>query len=164
MIIIHRARPQEASTTEQGSLELYVLEHNAPIPVDALWIDLLEPTPEEDRRVEAHLGIDIPTRTEMQDIEPSNLLYSENGARYMTARILCHSDLQAPKLTPISFIITEKALVTVRYDEPRSFVMFANRAVKAGTCGPQPEAVLDGLIEAIIDRAAATAFQFMTIG
>jgi magnesium transporter len=42
----------------------------------------------------------------------------------------------------------------VRYDEPRSFTMFASRAVKPGGCGQQPEAVLDGLVETIIDRAA----------
>jgi magnesium transporter len=159
MIIIYRVRKSEnkagaASSGDIGCLELHMLERGEAIPADALWIDLYEPTREEDSQVEEHLGIGIPTRDEMQDIEPSNLLYTENGARYMTARILCRSDTQAPKLTPISFITTDKALVTVRYDEPRSFVMFANRAVKPGTCGPQPEAVLDGLIEAIIDRAA----------
>jgi magnesium transporter len=90
----------------------------------------------------------------MQDIEPSSLLYNENSARYMTARLLCSSDTETPKLVPVTFILTEKALVTVRYDEPRSFQMFANRAVKPGGCGHQPEAVLDGLIETIIDRAA----------
>jgi magnesium transporter len=42
----------------------------------------------------------------------------------------------------------------VRYDEPRSFSMFMSRAVKPGGCRHQPEAVLDGLIETIIDRAA----------
>ncbi|MGL5139055.1 MAG: CorA family divalent cation transporter, partial [Beijerinckiaceae bacterium] len=51
-------------------------------------------------------------------------------------------------------ILTERAIVTVRYDEPRSFQMFANRAIKPGGCGHQPEAVLDGLIETVIDRAA----------
>jgi len=44
--------------------------------------------------------------------------------------------------------------VTVRYGEPRSFSMFMSRAGKPGGCRHQPEAVLDGLVEAIIDRAA----------
>ena len=44
--------------------------------------------------------------------------------------------------------------MTVRYDEPRSFAMFTQRACKPSGCGHQPEAVLDGLIESIIDRAA----------
>jgi magnesium transporter len=153
MIILHR--PGETSPGgEQGFLERHMMQPSEELPPSTVWIDLIEPTRDEDRLVEQHLGIEIPTRAEMQDIEPSSLLYTENSARYMTARILCHSDTQSPRLVPISFILTDRALVTVRYDEPRSFQMFANRAIKPGGCGHQPEAVLDGLIETIIDRAA----------
>ena len=71
------------------------------MPPDALWIDLLEPTREEDHIVERFLSISIPTREEMQDIEPSEIIYAENDARYMTARVLCSSDSQQPRLTPV---------------------------------------------------------------
>ncbi|MCT4470215.1 magnesium transporter [Bosea sp. OAE752] len=121
---------------------------------DTVWIDLLNPTPEEDKRVEEHLGISIPTREEMHDLEPSEIIYTENGAHYMTARVICQSETIVPKLADVTFILTEKALVTVRYDEPGAFNIFLNRATKPGGCGEQPEAVLDGLIEAIVDRAA----------
>jgi magnesium transporter len=136
------------------SLDRYALRPGEPIPDDALWIDLVEPTREEDRLVEAHLDIQIPTREEMADIEPSEILYNENNARYMTARVLCSSDTDTPKLIDVSFILTERALVTVRYGEPRSFTMFMSRAAKPGGCRHQPEAVLDGLLETVIDRAA----------
>jgi magnesium transporter len=152
MIITHRLR-QDADKAGD-CFDTHVLDTHESIPADALWIDLVEPTRAEDLAVEAYLGISIPTREEMQDIEPSSLLYSENGARYMTARILCRSDTQAPKLTAISFIVTERALVTVRYDEPRSFQLFSGRLSKPGACTAAPEGVLDGLLEAIIDRAA----------
>lgn len=124
------------------------------LPADAIWIDLLNPTPEEDKRVEGLLGISIPTREEMHDLEPSEIIYTENGAHYMTARVICQSDSIVPKLADVTFILTDKALVTVRYDEPGAFNIFLNRATKPGGCGQQPEAVLDGLIEAIVDRAA----------
>ncbi|HEY8564056.1 MAG TPA: magnesium transporter CorA family protein [Beijerinckiaceae bacterium] len=150
MILIHK--PAKLGGTE--ALDRHVRQPGEPIPADALWIDLVEPTRDEDRLVEHHLGIEIPTREEMADIEPSEILYRENNARYMTARILCHSDTEQPKLVDVSFILTERALVTVRYDEPRSFAMFASRALKPGGCRHQPEAVLDGLIETVIDRAA----------
>lgn len=150
MIIVHR--PIEGPKTE--SLERKVLRLDDAIPEDALWIDLIDPSRAEDKLVERHLAIEIPTREEMADIEPSEILYRENDARYMTARVLCGSDSEVPKLIDVSFILTERALVTVRYGEPRSFSMFAARAVKPGGCRPLAEAVLDGLIEAIIDRAA----------
>jgi magnesium transporter len=153
MIIIHEPR-MTGLGPDGDAFDKRLLDQGAPIPKGAVWIDLVGPTREEDRLVEDHLGIEIPTREEMQDIEPSSLLYAENGARYMTARIICASDTPVPKLTAISFILTEKTLVTVRYDEPRSFQLFANRIGKPGVCAHQPEAVLDGLIEAIIDRAA----------
>jgi magnesium transporter len=45
-------------------------------------------------------------------------------------------------------------LVTVRYDEPGAFTIFQNRVTKADGCGLEPSAVIEGLIEAIVDRAA----------
>jgi magnesium transporter len=152
LILIHR--PARGPSGAPDALDRHVLQAGEPIPDDTLWVDLVEPTREEDRIVERFLSIEIPTREEMADIEPSEILYHENNARYMTARVLCHSETETPKLVDVSFILTERALVTVRYDEPRSFSMFMTRAVKPGGCRHQPEAVLDGLIETIIDRAA----------
>ncbi len=147
MIIVH-------IPNAQGGFDRVVLDRPVSLPDNAVWIDLLEPTRAEDALVERFLGIDIPTREEMRDLEPSEIIYAENDARYMTARVLCQSDTDDPKLVAVSFILTGRALVTVRYDEPRSFSIFAQRAMKPGACGAQPEAVLDGLLEAIIDRAA----------
>lgn len=153
MILVHT--PINLTGREGSeSIDSYTLKSSDPIPQNALWLDLIEPTREEDRKVEAFLNIQIPTREEMADIEPSEILYTESDARYMTARVLCHSETEQPRLVNITFIVTERALVTVRYDEPRSFAMFTSRAVKVGGCRHQPEAVLDGLIETIIDRAA----------
>ena len=149
MIFVHRpaAAPKDA-------LDRDVLKVGEAIPKDALWIDLVAPTREEDEVVERHLGIEIPTREEMADIEPSEILYRESNAHYMTVRVLCSSETETPRLVDVSFILTASALVTVRYDEPRSFSMFKSRVVKPGGCRHLPEAVLDGLIETIIDRAA----------
>jgi magnesium transporter len=153
MITIYRPSARSKGGERPG-LEVHALGPGEDLPPDALWIDMIEPTRDEDRTVEAHLGIDIPTREEMSDIEPSEIIYAEPNARYMTARILCSSDSEEPRLANVTFILTERALVTVRYDEPRSFTLFATRSLRAGSCGPQPESVLDGLIEAIIGRAA----------
>ena len=54
-----------------------------------MWIDLITPTVQEDKLVEALLGIAVPTREEMQEIEVSSRLYIENGGRYMTATLMC---------------------------------------------------------------------------
>ncbi|MBX9907168.1 MAG: magnesium transporter CorA family protein [Beijerinckiaceae bacterium] len=149
MLLIHGICPQTGDRLIHRTLLV-----DEEIPAGSVWIDLLNPTPGEDKKIEGHLGISIPTREEMHDLEPSEIIYTENGAHYMTARIICHSDTVVPRLADVTFILTEKALVTVRYDEPGAFNIFLNRVSKPGGCGMQPAAVIEGLIEAIVDRAA----------
>lgn len=149
MLLIHGV------CTETGDKLIHrTIADDEPIPAGSVWIDLMNPTKVDDRKVEDHLGISIPTREEMHDLEPSEIIYTENGAHYMTARIICQSDTNVPKLADVTFILTEAALVTVRYDEPGAFGIFLNRVTKPGGCGVEPAAVIEGLIEAIVDRAA----------
>ena len=125
-----------------------------PIPAGAIWIDLHNPSTPEDAKVEQHLGISIPTREEMHDLEPSEIIYAENGAHYMTMRVICQSESNVPRLADVTFILTEQALVTVRYDQPGAFNIFLNRVGKPGGCSLEPAGVIEGLIDAITDRAA----------
>src|SRR6266496_5296153 len=87
------------------------------LPESAVWIDLIKPTAEEDKAVERLAGIAVPTREDMQEIEISSRLYIENGARYMTATLMCQSDTDMPRTTAVTFILAGHRLVTVRYDE-----------------------------------------------
>ena len=106
-----------------------------PPPEAAVWIDLVTPTVQEDKLVEALLGIAVPTREEMQEIEVSSRLYVENGARYMTATLMCQSDTATPKTTPVTFILSGHRLVTVRYDDPRPFAIVEHKLARA--CPPK---------------------------
>src|SRR5471030_1063079 len=84
------------------SLERIVVEPGAALPDEAVWIDLVSLTVAEDKLVEKLLGIAVPTREEMQEIEVSSRLYVENGARYMTATLMCQSDTATPRTTPVT--------------------------------------------------------------
>jgi magnesium transporter len=136
------------------SLERISVEPGAAPPEAAVWIDLVSPTVQEDRTVEALLGIAVPTREEMQEIEVSSRLYTENGARYMTATLMCQSDTATPKTTPVTFILSSHRLCTVRYDDPRPFAIVEHKLARA--CSPKVsgESVLMDLLDAIIDRSA----------
>ncbi len=149
MIIVHRAQPDNP-----GLLDRQVLAAADAIPPDAIWIDLVRPTSDEDRKTERFLGIEVPTREDQQDIEPSELLYAEHGARYLTTRLLTRADEDEPELVGITFILKDNALVTVRYAEPRAFAMFATKASRPFGCGRTGEEILGGLVETIMDRAA----------
>lgn len=125
-----------------------------PIGDATVWLDLLNPTPEEEKLVEKALKIDIPTREELQEIEASSRLYQEDGAHFMTATLMYQFDSPRPTSTTVTFILTPSRLVTIRYAEPYSFKMFADRALRGQIeCG-SAAATLTGLLEIIIDRHA----------
>jgi magnesium transporter len=128
---------------------------SAPLPGGPiLWVDLLNPTPDEDRYVERFVGVSIPTREEMQEIEVSSRLYSEDGGEFMTIAALAHLD-DEPIVTPITFVMKGATLVTVRYSEPRPFTMFAARAQRPGAVAcATGEQIMLSLLEAMIDRIA----------
>src|SRR5499433_3491906 len=83
------------------SLERRQIEDLAEVPESAVWFDLVAPTQAEDKLVERTLGIAVPTREEMQEIEVTSRLYVENGGRYMTATLMCQSETDAPKTTAV---------------------------------------------------------------
>jgi magnesium transporter len=119
-----------------------------------VWLDLLNPTPEDDAYVEKCLGISIPTRAEMRQIEASNRLYTESGAHYMTAFVVYDVEAPQPKTTAMTFILAGTRLVTVRYAEPKAFPLFLARVEKGDVpCNSAP-ALLVGLLESIIHREA----------
>ncbi len=151
MIITHRIHYN--GSENKPLFERHVLELNESLLDKSVWFDLFEPTGGEDRRVEEVLHISIPTRAEMKDLDPSGILYKEGDALYMTARVFCQSEGGNATLADVSFILTQKALVTVRYDNPKAFQIFATRLARPNACGHAAAAVLDGLLDSVIDRS-----------
>src|SRR5262249_8690108 len=112
------------------SLERRAVNSESDVPENAIWFDLVNPTVQEDRLVEKQGGNAVPKGEEMQEIEATSRLYFENGARYMTATLMCQSDTDTPKTTPVTFILSGQRLITVRYDEPRPFMMVGSRLAR----------------------------------
>lgn len=79
-----------------NSLERRVIVSGEQVPDSAVWLDLVNPLPGEDKLVERLLGIAVPTREEMQEIEVSSRLYVEHHARYMTATLMTAASRRAP--------------------------------------------------------------------
>ncbi|SEM84459.1 magnesium transporter [Loktanella fryxellensis] len=122
--------------------------------LDAIWIDLVDPTPDEIAQVSDRLGITIPDRADMDEIELSSRLYREKGAAVMTAVITARSDKAITNLAPVSFVLCGRQLVTVRFHDPRPFSTFPDQAYRLETPIKEAEDVLIGLLESIIDRLA----------
>ncbi len=121
---------------------------------DVVWLDLVHPSREEERLVEELVGVQVPTREEMAEIEVSSRLYFERGAHYMTAAIIYAVDTPDPQSTTITFILTEKHLITVRYAQPKAVQLFLARANQGDVSCDSSVQIMVGLLEAIIDREA----------
>ena len=124
------------------------------IPDDATWIDLEEPTREEDKLVEQCVGVQVPTREDMSEIEPSSRLYEENGALYMTLTALFGVEDGNPQSEPIGFVLTRDRLVTTRYVTPKPLRAFADHARRDKSLVQDNLTALYYLLDAIIDRMA----------
>jgi magnesium transporter len=136
------------------SLERRVIELGDEMPENAVWLDLVNPAAGEDKLVERLLGVAVPTREEMQEIEVSSRLYVEHHARFMTATLMCNSDTATPKTTAVTFILSGHRLTTVRYDDPRPFMLVGNKLARNCSASIDGEAVLMELLDAVIDREA----------
>lgn len=120
----------------------------------AVWIDLEAPVVEEEWAVEAALGIDIPTRDDMQEIEHSSRLYQDGGAHFLTAQIVASKAEKTTEIGPVTFVLMQDRLVTVHYHHPGSVAFFADWAARHDLGGTGGRAVFLALIETVVDRLA----------
>jgi magnesium transporter len=140
---------------EQGRLTVREGAQPAETLRAAVWIDLLNPTVEEEREVQQVLRVEIPTREEMQEIESSSRLYREDDFLFLTAPFLYGTETEEFGSTAITFVLGNAQLVTVRYATPRAFTIFAARCQRApAALLGSPDGVMLHLFEQIVDRLA----------
>ncbi len=124
------------------------------IPRAAVWLDLLNPTVEERRKVDQLLGIELPTRADMEEIEISSRLYQEGEALFLTAVVLAQTDTETPTSDAVTFVLTPERLVTIRYIDPQPFRTYALRCERSVISASRPDIVLMQIIDAVVDRMA----------
>jgi magnesium transporter len=119
----------------------------------AIWIDLFRPTEAEVEQVKG-FGVDVPTPDDMQEIEISNRLYREGNSDYMTVIMTAHQEDGEGISAPITFILHEGRLITVRHEKSRPFETYPLRADKVGPgCGEANQLFLS-LIDECVGRLA----------
>ncbi len=127
-------------------------EFSQRVSARTVWVDLINATPEEITAVQVTLGIELPTREEMREIEATSRFYCEQGARVMTTPLLVSTETDEPQSTEIGFILFRGMLLTLRDSDPQSFRQ------TTGWLARRPSVTRDqifiALLEAIIDRQA----------
>jgi len=126
-----------------------------PLPDETVWVDLLAPLPDEVAKAEALMGLRLPTREQMAEIEESSRLRRIPGAMHVTVLTLAFADTDAPRLAPVSFVLARGRLATLHHVDSKPFLDFRRRAAHQGCRTPKAEAVLRALVEGIVERTAA---------
>ena len=87
---------------------------------NVLWIDLLNPTGDEKRAVEAFLNTEIQSRDQAEEIESSSRFYEEGKCIFANTNFLYPADDEI-QMDPVSFILSDGILTTLRDIPIRSF-------------------------------------------
>jgi magnesium transporter len=153
MIIVHYATKSAGETPGGAPMAREVLQAVDPVPPGAIWLDLVEPTVSEDKKVELYLGCKVPSRADPEYAEPAESYYAENGVRYLYASFVSEPE-DTPDVTGVTFVLTPSALVTVRYDPGDAFELFGQKLCKSGAQALHPDAVAVGLVNTIVNRSA----------
>lgn len=138
-----------------GSME--VLQPGEPpsnFSADVVWIDLINPHRDEELLAELLVGIALPTRDDLKDIEPSSRLYVEGDAVFMTASLVWQVETDLPELADIAFILTGNRLITIRYSEPKAFALFSAGLLRMPGRYKNGSELMARLLETIVDRTA----------
>ncbi len=120
---------------------------------ETAWIDLLIPTDDEIRAVEAFTGHTLPTLDDLSAIERSSQLIVEGDKLQLSCPVVVDADTDQPSLSHVGIILTPKLLVTVRYGALKSFNATAARACPPGHKNDAIE-IFTALLEAFVDRQA----------
>lgn len=119
-----------------------------------LWIDLVNMSQEEEKSIENFLGIDIPSKEEMEQIEVSNRLYVENNATYLIMSLINPSTTSIIN-NSVTFILFNNLLITVRYNEElKSFNFFAPKLIKDRSKYAEAKEIFLELLTIIIEIIA----------
>jgi magnesium transporter len=92
---------------------------------DALWVDLFQPTEEEEQYVEKRLGVDLPSKEEMGEIAESSRLFEEKEALYLSCWLLAF-ETAIPTNSSVAFVITPDRLISIRHSDHHAFRVFSN--------------------------------------
>lgn len=120
---------------------------------DILWIDMLSPTIKEQKAVENFMEINLQTRQQVEEIESSSK-YSETENAIITNSNFFLPTEDSFVIEPVSFIIAEGVLISVRNAEFRTIAESAKRLQMNSRGYPTGYHLLISIMEVRIDYDA----------
>ena len=135
-----------------GLTERQTLEPGRHVVSDAVWYDLVNPTDAERALAERLTGLRVPSHEEIAEIESSSRVFTENGSAYLSMPYSLLDPDGRSMATSAGFVLSDKHLLTVRFDRLPAFETYAEAFRHGGRKGSAETFV--GLAETIVDRMA----------
>lgn len=118
----------------------------------SLWVDVLDPTPEDCLMVEEVFGLRVPTRAQMEEIEISSRLRIDGDTLYMSAPLIGQSAQGFMSTAATGFVLAPQVCLTVRYARIGAFEAARDRFAQRPPASSVD--VFTALLEEVVDRAA----------
>ncbi len=142
-------------------LTIYSSDSNPPrvwrtgteVPLNPVWIDMIDPSEEERRQAALILGTGLPTRDQTSAIELSSRLRSSEVALRLNIPSFVRTEGVTGPMTPLGFVLTPKMLASVRYAKSLSFDQVA-AAIATADAPRSGTDVFLALMEGIVDVGA----------
>lgn len=121
-------------------------------PEHAVWLDLLDPDDDERAKATSHCGLEIPSRSSLEEIEASSRLRVRGDMLILSMPVASKSAAGELTATPLGFVLTPNLLVTVRYSELHAIKPALDHLGKDAR--PTSVEMFALLVEAMVDYAA----------
>jgi magnesium transporter len=118
-----------------------------------VWLDLLSPSSEERADVERRLGLTLPSREDLSEVETSSRVSEENGVLYLSMPAISPASAPDEPPAPVGFVLSRDMLVTIRYAQLRAFDAAAAKFSKPDAPATSVDAFA-ALIDEMVDLSA----------
>lgn len=121
---------------------------------DAIWIDLIEPSPEERQVLQEGLDQELATFLELEDLEASARFFEDEDGLHLHSFFYCEDEEDYADISTVAFTISGGRLYTLRDRELPAFRLYRmrSRTQKLTECNAY-ELLLD-LLETKIEQLA----------
>lgn len=123
-------------------------------PRDALWVDMLNPTEDQIRKVENFFEITLPHQDELSDIQISSQLYSEGDSHIIVTPIIAGAGRMEYEVGAMGFTLSPRVLATLRTQDPRAILLFRDKFMLKPSEYDTPSKILLGMLDVFVDRSA----------
>ncbi len=126
---------------------------NDSLPGDALWLDLVEPDPQERVWLEQYYEEDVPDREDLKELESTSRFYQDGDGIHIHS-FFPHRQGKEIRLTSISFNLRPHLLITLRDEDVGLFRLVKNQFKRYKAKVDSPMEIFTELFTAKIDYLA----------